>query len=256
MAKSRGYFTGLSNIIRFNWHLYLLGVGVVLLLLVPSLLFSIESPLREVLVSIALMGFMSIVLSVVTSWYIYDLSGLYEYRWMDVLPERHPKNIVNIHAGYDETSGLLSERFPSSKLTVLNIFDKEQHTEFSLRQAQAAIPQSISSITARSNQLPLGNNSIDCVCLLFAAHEIRNDKERIAFFHEINRILAEDGILVVMEHRRDFANFLVYNIGAFHFFSINTWLKTFKEASFQMVHHLPHTPFISVFILSKNGIAP
>ena len=41
---------------------------------------------------------------------------------------------------------------------------------------------------------------------------------------------APDGIVVVTEHLRDTANFLAYNMGAFHFHAHGTWLAAFAAA--------------------------
>ena len=63
------------------------------------------------------------------------------------------------------------------------------------------------------------------------------------------------GQVIVTEHLRDTANFIAYNIGFLHFHSKETWLQTFRNAGFKVFQEIKITPFISTFILTKNGIA-
>lgn len=58
-----------------------------------------------------------------------------------------------------------------------------------------------------------------------------------------------------MEHLRNTPNFLAYNIGFFHFYSKAIWLKNFNTAKLKLVKEIKHTPFISIFVLEKNGTA-
>jgi hypothetical protein len=89
--------------------------------------------------------------------------------------------------------------------------------------------------------------------LFLAAHEIRNDSERIIFFKELSRILTPEGKVIVTEHLRDIPNFLTYNIGFLHFHSKATWYKTFATAGLAVNKEIKTTPFISTFILTKYG---
>ena len=58
-----------------------------------------------------------------------------------------------------------------------------------------------------------------------------------------------------MEHQRDVYNFLAYNIGFFHFLSATTWKQTFAGAGLSESRTIKITPFITTFILAKNGMA-
>ena len=89
--------------------------------------------------------------------------------------------------------------------------------------------------------------------LIFAAHEIRNEEERSLFFKELARILKPGGNIVVTEHLKDLPNFMAYNIGFLHFHSKRSWLTTFKSADLILKKETKQTPFISTFILCKNG---
>ena len=90
--------------------------------------------------------------------------------------------------------------------------------------------------------------------LILAAHEIRNDVERIVFFKQLQKALTSTGKIIVVEHQRDIANFIAYNFGFFHFHSLKKWKATFKSSNLSIEKEFKITPFISTFILTKNGI--
>jgi SAM-dependent methyltransferase len=176
---------------------------------------------------------------------------LYTFKW--IAPTDQNKIIVNIHAGFDETSGLIRQKFIGSELTVLDFYDPLKHTEISIKRARKVYPACPGTIPVSSTNLPLKDNSADIIFAILSAHEIRNDKERIRFFTELKRIIRPDGQIYVTEHLRDRVNFLAYNIGFLHFHSHRTWLDTFSGAGLQVNNEIKITPFISTFILKKNG---
>ncbi len=92
------------------------------------------------------------------------------------------KQLVNINAGFDETSLLLKEKYPDSDLIVFDFYDPVKHTEISIERARKAYPQFPGTTKISTNNIPLKDNSADYIFLLLAAHEIRNDEERIDVF--------------------------------------------------------------------------
>lgn len=111
------------------------------------------------------------------------------------------------------------------------------------------------TIAINTSALPLENNSADNIFIIFAAHEIRSNNERICFFKELHRVLTDDGKIIITEHVRDVPNFIVYNIGFFHFLPLATWLATFNNAQLKISEEIKTTAFITSFILTKNDIA-
>src|SRR4051812_17137308 len=95
-------FQGVTNIIRFNWHFYLIAIGCI----IGCVIFH-----QYLLI---LLIILSTVISLGVSWYVYDYSDLYRLDWMEFSDVHH---IVNINAGFDETSTLLSAKFPAVQLT-------------------------------------------------------------------------------------------------------------------------------------------
>jgi SAM-dependent methyltransferase len=244
---NRTPFQGIVNIIRFNWHFYLLS----LLVLAAGLLFTQYLPVKLMLWSVTA----ATLLSLVISWYIYDRSGLYALQWLDEMELPPHRQMVNIHAGFDETSQLLAHKFPEAGLQVFDFYNREMHTEVSIERARKRYAPYVGTQTISTAAVPLEPASVDVVFLLLAAHEIRDSAERINFFKELHRCLAADGKIVVLEHLRDTPNFIAYTIGFLHFFSVTTWKRTFDGARLILEKEKKITPFLSAFILQKNGIA-
>ncbi|MGI8788796.1 MAG: class I SAM-dependent methyltransferase [Pyrinomonadaceae bacterium] len=253
MGKIRKPFQGVFNIVRFNWHFYALSLGVLLLLAV--LYNFLNEPFR--LISAVL--FFGIILAnfitLFVSFYVYDLSNLYKLDWLNDLPIEENARIVNINAGFDETSELLKDKFKDARLVVFDFYDSKKHTEVSIERARKAYAPYSNTRQMATDCLPLADNSADKVFAILSAHEIRNDEERKLFFAEIKRALKTDGQIIVTEHLRDTANFLAYNIGFFHFHSKRAWLKTFASAELKVKKEIKITPFITTFILEKNGVS-
>ena len=249
----RGPFQGVWNIIRFNWHFYVLSIVFLLFLLL--LINYTNSMYRTYLLFFCLLIFLSTLISICVSYYVYDLSNLYKLNWIDNFTDSENITIININAGFDETSILLKDKFPNSELIVFDFYNPEKHTEVSIKRARKAYPLFANTKSVTTTNLPIDDNSADMIFIIFAAHEIRNEQERILFFKELNRILKPTGEIIVTEHLRDIVNLLAYNIGFLHFYSKSTWLKIFKSAGFTFKNEKKITPFISTFTITKYGVA-
>ncbi len=254
MEPLRKPLQGVKNIIRFNWHFYVLAFGVLVgLFFYAPMLGATCIPYLEI--GIAVASF-SILVSLLVSWYVYDGSGLYNLRWLGAADIPAAATIININAGFDETSTLVQHKFPGANLIVFDFYDAAKHTEVSIKRARKAYPPFPGTIAVTTARIPVANASANVVLLTLAAHEIRNEQERILCFKELYRILKPGGVIVVTEHLRDIPNFIAYNIGCFHFFSKATWLRTFTGAGFRVSSEQKHTPFITTFILEKYAVTP
>lgn len=243
-------FQGTLNIIRFNWHFYVLSFGFVIAALTLSNYFQPE--IRGYVYILCLLITATSIVSLLVSYYVYDYSRLYEFKWLgDLIPDGTVA--LNINAGFDETSELLNAKFHHQQFTVLDFYDPKKHTEISIKRARAAYPAFPDTIGIATTKLPIGDKSIDTVYVIFSAHEIRDGNERKIFFKELNRVIKTEGQIVVVEHLRDFNNFLAYNIGFMHFYSLSTWLSTFKTAQLKVHKEIKVTPFISTFLLQPDG---
>jgi hypothetical protein len=241
---------GVFNIIRFNWHFYLL-VCVTIVLLWLSLLF-IAASLHGVVYTIVFVILFPAAVSLIISCYVYDFSGLYDLAWTAHLGLHENSNIINVNAGFDETSLILKAKFPQANLQVFDFYDPATHTEASIARARRAYGPYTGTISISTDHIPVTDHSIDCVFNIFSLHEIRNTVERTKFLRCQRNLLKDDGRCVVMEHLRDIPNFLAYNIGFFHFHSQKEWDKNFSLAGFRKERVIRVTRFVSVFILKKE----
>jgi ubiquinone/menaquinone biosynthesis C-methylase UbiE len=250
MEPVRKPFQGVLNIIKFNWHFY-----VISSIFLIALFFSVNffpAPFHFYIWLFFILILSTILVSLFVSFYIYDFSCLYKLDWLD--DNDTNIQIVNINAGFDETSILLQSKFKNAALTVLDFYNPETHTEVSIKRARKAYPPFPNTKHITTSNLTLLDNFADKVFVILSAHEIRNEKERIGFFNELQRILKPNGQLLITEHLRDTANFMAYNIGFFHFLSKRTWYKTFKESKLEIKAEQKITPFISTFTLEKHGV--
>ncbi len=248
MELKRKPFQGVYNIIRFNWHFYLVaGVLLITVFLLKNLL---PKPIQSLVYIGAIIAIFIIVISLLVSYYVYDLSNLYQLNW---LKNADGKKILNINAGFDETSEIIVNKFSHAALTICDFYDPNKHTEVSIQRARKAYPSPAKTIAVQTQQLPFLDNSFDISLAILSAHEIRNEQERIQFFKELNRITKTQGQIMVTEHLRDWNNFLAYTIGFLHFHSKASWLQTFKKANLSIKQQIKTTPFITTFILEKNG---
>lgn len=243
-------FQGVLNIIRFNWHFYV--VSLILLVLLIFIQRFLSQNVQLIISIAAALAAISILISLVVSYYIYDASGFYSLDWINKLNIPASGSIVNVNAGFDETSELLKNRFPKSNLQVFDFYDPAKHTEISIERARKAYPPYNGTVTIETNSVPLERSSADIILLILSVHEIRNNDERVNFFKQLEAALDDNGRIVVVEHQRDIANFLAFNIGFFHFHSRKTWLGNFEEAGLSIVDTMKHTSFLSIYNLKRK----
>jgi ubiquinone/menaquinone biosynthesis C-methylase UbiE len=249
MEKMRKPFQGVSNIVRFNWHFYALSMVAILCVLCTN--YADKLPLFYTNI-ILFFIITPTLISLLVSYYVYDFSNLYKLDWLDDMVLIPNKKMLNVNAGFDETSILLKEKYPHSELIVFDFYDPKKHTEVSIKRARNAYPPYPNTVSINTSKLHLSVDSIDIIFVTFSAHEIRNDAERIVFFKELHRILTKNGKIVVTEHLRDLPNFLAYNIGFVHFMPKKSWYETFEIAQFEIKKEQKITPFISTFTLKKK----
>lgn len=242
---------GVWNIVRFNWHFYLLaavaglGLGVV---------WWTWPPLRGYAAGLLVLLLLPVVVSLAVSAYVYDFSNLYTLNWLPTGALPAQTQVLTINAGFDEISAIIQRKYAHCRVQAVDFYDPARHTEVSIQRARRAYPPFPDTIAvATRTALPFATHSVDCSVAFLAAHEIRDAAERAAFFQEIARVTRPDGLILVTEHLRDPANFLAYTIGFLHFHSRQTWLATFRQAGLQVERELKITPFITTFLLRPYG---
>src|SRR5690606_9614437 len=101
------------------------------------------------------------------SFYIYDLSDLYQLKWIE---NAGNKKILNINAGFDETSEIIINKFPQSDLTICDFYNPDKHTEISIKRARRAYPPNPKTISVLTDKLPFSEKSFDKSFAILSAH--------------------------------------------------------------------------------------
>lgn len=246
MDIARKKFQGVLNILSFNRHFYVFG-GIALVLLIGSYLIFSWPPLFFWIVIAAFIY--GLLMPLLVSAFVYDFSGYYEFNWLKQfdLKDAKDQQIVNINAGFDETSFIIKDKFPASDLKVFDFYNSEKHTEAAIVRARKVSMVYPNTAQIVSNHIPLEDNSVALIFLLSAAHEIRKHEEKIEFLKECRRICKPDAQVITIEHLRDLPNFIAFSVGFTHFFSKKTWENAFKQAGFTSVTEQKFTPFMSIF---------
>jgi len=237
-------FEGTWNVVRFNWPRYVAGI------LVVAITFTIattgQTRLPMLFWCAGFLALVMLVLPLIASYRIYDRSGLYRMVWLDGLA---PSVVLNMTAGFDESSSILASRCATAKLVVVDFFDPTKHTEPSIARARKAYPPYPGTELTFGHVLPLPDSSVDLSVGFLALHEIREHRDRVKLLGEVRRVLAPQGHLVITEHLRDLPNAIAFSIGVLHFHSDKTWTRAFQEAHFRLVRQHRTTPFITTYVL-------
>lgn len=247
----RKAFQGVWNVVRFNKHFYYIASLAVFLLCV---LLCMTQGIWQQLFFVVLIVILSInFISLAVTYYVYDCSRLYQMDYVRGLGNKKKEVIVNINAGFDETSILLDHFFEPQKMHVLDFYDPIKHTEPSIKSARKLYPPPPATVKVSTNALGLADCVADKIFVIFSAHEIRNEQERHTFFKEMKRIMKPNGKIIMIEHLRDSWNFFAYNIGFLHFYSRKTWLKAIQSTELHLKESKKITPFVSMFIIENYG---
>jgi ubiquinone/menaquinone biosynthesis C-methylase UbiE len=246
METKRTEFQGVLNILSFNRHYYVSGFIALSGLFISRNLFKLPDIIFWLVIGAFLYG---LIMPLIVSAFVYDFSGYYKFDWLDdvINSNQNPQLIVNINAGFDETSFIINKRFPLAELKVFDFYNPSQHTEVAIKRARKVSLVYPDTQQISSACIPLKENSADIVFLLSAAHEIRSNEEKILFLKECHRICKAGGRVIMVEHLRDLPNFLAFSVGFTHFFSRSTWKKAFELAGFSSFRENKFTPFMSVF---------
>lgn len=244
--EERRKFQGVLNILSFNRHYYFFGLIFLIILFVSRSFIEWNNIVFWIVVAAFLYG---LIMPLIISAYVYDFSGYYDLHWLNGLikNEKEKKSFVSINAGFDETSFIIKNKFPNADLKVFDFYNAQHHTEPAIKRARRVSLVYPDTQHISSDFIPLDGNSVDIVFLLSAVHEIRSHEEKIRFLKECHRLCKQNGQVIMVEHLRDFPNFLAFSVGFTHFFSRSTWKKAFESAGFFNLQEKKFTPFMSVF---------
>ncbi len=243
----RGRYEGIWNVVRFNWPTYALGVLVLVSTITAAAFTTTSASIFFVVLSV--LACLALVTPLIASHIIYDRSDLYDLTWLRGLPDHWTGSILNLNAGFDETSRLIRGKLPYCDLYVGDFYDPERHTEASIARARKAYTTFPGTLAVDTDLLPYQDKSMDIVHAFFSVHEVRDQQERIRVLSSINRILKPTGRLVITEHLRDLPNFLAFNLGFLHFHSRTSWLRAFQHAGLEVHTTKRTTAFVTTYTL-------
>jgi SAM-dependent methyltransferase len=232
--------SGVGRVVVFNWPRYVAGLLVVAVAVtVPA-----PAPARYPVRFGGVLAGAWIVTSLVATWWAYDHSPLYRWRWLADLLPAPPARYAVVSTGLDEVSPALRQLFPTAQAELLDLYDPQLTREGSIRRARALVPPPAGTRAARPDRLPVPAGTLDVVFLVFAAHELRTAGQRRALFTEIARTLRPGGRLLLVEHCRDAANITAYGPGAWHFYPRKEWLRLGRDADLVPVAERTVTPLV------------
>lgn len=249
IVENRAPYQGLLQIFHYNRPFYIRTLATVAAAAVVSVW--LPSALRALLLFGCGIAASWTCSSLLVSHYVYDRSTLYSLHWLSGLLSRTPTDWINIHAGIDETTGVLASIFPGSTGQTVDIYDPEEMTEPSIGEARDITRAN--SPTADWRALPAPDHSFDAVFLFFAAHELRHREARVKFFQEVARVLRPAGEAVLVEHLRDWSNFAAFGPGFLHFFPESAWQDAAAAAQLSIEQRRTITPFVHVFLLRRSS---
>ena len=187
--------------------------------------------------------------SLFVSYYIYERSPLASGRWVPRMLGT-PDNWASIHAGLDAEVEL-DAVMPGDCVARLDIFDPRVMTSPSIARARARTPRVKPTSSCSPTALALESNACDAIVVAFTAHEIRDRGAREAFFGELRRSLRPGGKVLLVEHLRDFANFLAFGPGYLHFVSRREWLRLASHAELGVAAETRITPWVMALALER-----
>jgi SAM-dependent methyltransferase len=239
------------KIVSFNARFYVLSAAV---LMVTAMLIASDKlgPWIEIVVlsGAGVVAFWMLS-SLFVSWYVYDHAGVTQWQWLPSRISTYPHRWANIHVGLDESTCALKRLLPATEGTAVDIYDPGEMTEPSIVRARRSHPASEPFKRGKYDALPLLENEYDVVFLLFAAHEVRNEEHRRHLLRQTASVLKEQGCVVLVEHLRDWKNFIAFGPGFFHFYSRRNWLRNIREAGLVVVQESGVTPFVDCFVLGR-----
>ena len=232
--------SGVGRVVAFNWPRYAAGLATVALgAAVP-----VPDPLHYPVRGAAVLAGAWLVTSLLATWWAYDHTPLYDWRWVTGLLPGAPARYGVVSTGLDEISPTLRRLYPAAEAVLLDLYDPRLTREGSIRRARALVPPPAEAKPGRPDALPVPDGTLDAVFVVFAAHELRTAGQRRDLFAEIARTLRPGGRLLLVEHCRDAANIIAYGPGAWHFYPRAEWLRVGRDAGLVATGEATMTPLI------------
>jgi SAM-dependent methyltransferase len=237
--------TGVGRVVAFNWPKYAAGVATI------AAGAAAPGPIRRPARAGAALAAAWVAGSLAATWWAYDRSPLYRWRWLTSLLPAPPARYAVISAGLDEVSPALRRLYPAAEPILLDLHDPARPGSGSIRRARALVAAPAASRPARPGRLPVPTAGLDAAFLVFAAHELRVPADRAALFAEVGRTLRPGGRLVLVEHLRDAGNLLAYGPGAWHFYPRPEWLRLARTAGLTLAAEAAVTRLVRALVFER-----
>lgn len=244
-------FSGMLRVVQFNAPLYLAAAVTVAILFFLIMQPHFGLNLKVILLVIALAIVLQTLASLVASHWIYDLSPLKTWEFLRKIGDDNKRQIVNVHSGYDETSGALRKQFSVSNIATIDLFPALGRREPSIVKARELYPPLTPSVCTSIDNWPIADSSVDLILIAFAAHELRDAAKRELLFAQASKVLNEHGRIVLVEHVRDLANFIAFGPGFMHFLPLSEWIRCAKVSNLKIDKQYRITPLIAVLELCR-----
>lgn len=248
---TRARYSGVLSILQYNRHYYTASLCALLAIAAVLWFHLLPAVGDAILIAAAAITVFWSLGSLLASWYIYDYTAVTRWGWLPQTLSFRPGRWLNIHAGLDESTVILAHLFPNTDSIVLDIYDSREMTEPSIARARLLHPPSQPAVTGKLDALPFPDRDRDTLFLLFAAHEIRQPARRAEFFLEAARVLTNSGQFLLVEHLRDWKNFLAFGPGFLHFFPRKEWLRLARASGLTVERESRITPFVRCFVMRK-----
>ncbi|MBP2473473.1 SAM-dependent methyltransferase [Crossiella equi] len=169
---------------------------------------------------------------------------LQRWRWLHELLPLHLHRFLLVTAGVDESVPALRSVLAPARGLVVDVIAHRRAVVSLLR------PETVRVIPARPESLPGRPGSVDVVIAIFAAHELRDQREREALFTESRRLLADGGRMVLVEQHRTLRTLAALGPGALHFYPSGEWRRAAALAGLQVVATRQVGPFVTGWALT------
>jgi SAM-dependent methyltransferase len=240
--------SGAMRIFIYNWPIYVgtwtLGLAIVFAALA-------EPRLARPILVIGVLPLVWSAASLLVAFHIYDRSGLHAGSWISPLLPASVQRWATVHAGLDAEVEL-DAVMPGSCMARLDVFDRRLMTSPSIRRARAQPARAHVAAQCSPTALAVPDRACDAIVVAFTAHEIRDRLARERFFDELHRCLRIGGRAILVEHPRDFVNFLAFGPGYLHFLPRKEWLRLGAGAHFVVAQEMRVTPWVMALSLEVS----
>src|SRR5207245_5552378 len=152
-APARGRYQGMEQILRYNLPMYVGAAAAAVVAAAGARWLPVAPPVSAALLAFAAAVVLGSASSLLVSHYVYDRSELFRWDWLFVRVPA-PASWTVVHAGLDEVSPALRERFPGARGDVLDIYDPRQMTEPAIARARRSTPPPEPARAASAGALP------------------------------------------------------------------------------------------------------